>query len=80
MARPKNPETLAPLTGGVTPGTREAVESYRWQNRMTVSQVVRQAVEEWCAKRDLKIVEPTEDAPAEDKSEDAPKPEQRSRR
>lgn len=47
MARAKNAENLAPVTGGITPDLREAIEDYRWSARQTVSEVVREALESW---------------------------------
>lgn len=46
------------VTGVVSPGMREAIEEYRWQNRKTVSDVVRDAFDAWAAQNKIKVAEP----------------------
>lgn len=41
------------ITGTVTPALREAVEEYRWANRMSLSDVVTEALTEWSSARGL---------------------------
>lgn len=53
MARTPNSENLSPVTGGVSPEMREALEEYRWKNRKTISEVVREAIEFWAASNDV---------------------------
>lgn len=53
MARTPNSENLSPVTGGVSPEMREALEEYRWKNRKTISEVVREAIEFWAAANDV---------------------------
>lgn len=47
--KPKN----APIAGTVPFELREIVEDYRWEQRLTVSQVLREAVETWAEVKNL---------------------------
>ena len=47
------------VTGVISPGMREAIEDYRWKNRKTVSDVVRDAFDAWAAQNKIKVAEPT---------------------
>ena len=46
------------ITGTVTPALREAVEDYRWSHRMSLSDVVTEAIETWA--RDKGVTVPAE--------------------
>ena len=52
----------SPVTGTVPAPLREAIEDYRWKNRMTVSDVVREAFEVWVREQGIST---PDDAPAE---------------
>ena len=41
------------ISGGVSAVVSEAVESYRWANRMSRADVVKEALTEWCDAREL---------------------------
>lgn len=41
------------ISGAVSAVVSEAVESYRWANRMSRADVVKEALTEWCDARDL---------------------------
>ena len=41
------------ISGAVPAVVSEAVESYRWANRMSRADVVKEALGEWCEARDL---------------------------
>lgn len=43
----KNDDKLVTVAGLVSPTVREAVETYRWQHRLSVSDVVREAIAEF---------------------------------
>lgn len=43
------------ITGTISPELREAVENYRWDNRMSLSDVVTQALGEWADKRGVSV-------------------------
>ena len=50
MATTQKKETQQ-ITGTIPAWLREAVEDYRWENRLTVSEVVRDAFEVWAQTR-----------------------------
>lgn len=62
MAAKKNAIALVPVTGSVTPELRAAIEDVRWDRRQTVSDIVREALEEWAVNHDVKVAAP--EAPA----------------
>lgn len=72
MARQKNTENLVAINGQVTPGTRKALESRRYnpqtQEIATFGAVVREVVEAGLKALNVTVVEPsaTPDAPAVD--------------
>ena len=41
------------ISGAVPALVSEAVEGYRWQNRMSRADVVKEALTEWCTTREL---------------------------
>ena len=41
------------ISGAVPALVSEAVEGYRWQNRMSRADVVKEALTEWCVTREL---------------------------
>ena len=41
------------ISGAVPALVSEAVEAYRWQNRMSRADVVKEALTEWCTTREL---------------------------
>lgn len=57
MARQKNTENLSPVTGSVPAALREAIEEHRWSKRKTVSEVVREALEQWADREGLVYTE-----------------------
>lgn len=58
------------ITGTIRPELREAVEDYRWSHRMSVSDVVGQALEVWAEAKGVKVPEPAAE-PAQDDSKAA---------
>jgi len=73
MARAKITEKLETVAGAVTPGTKAALEDYRWAAHKTQSQVVREAVEFFVTAKKLKVVEPVPE-PVTDAEDTAPTP------
>jgi hypothetical protein len=76
MAATKTPtaytETIA---GNVTPGTKTAIEDYRWPARQTVSDVVREAVALFLSSKGITVTEPVTDGTQTDLTgTDAPEP------
>lgn len=43
------------ITGTVTPALREAVEDYRWSHRMSLSDVVTEAIETWARAKGVTV-------------------------
>jgi hypothetical protein len=41
------------FSGAVSAVVNEAVEGYRWQNRLSRADVVKEALTQWCESRDL---------------------------
>lgn len=58
MAAKKNTVALVPVTGSVTPELRAAIEDVRWDRRQTVSDIVREALEEWAVAHAVKVGAP----------------------
>jgi len=63
MARPKNTENLVAVTGSVPPELKEALEDYRWSQRKTLSEVIREAVETFIESKGLEVKTPATDEP-----------------
>ena len=55
------------ITGTVTPALREAVEDYRWSNRMSLSDVVTEAIETWASAKGVTVPTEQEDTAKGDK-------------
>ena len=68
MARKVNPNNTT-VSVKLTPGERAAIEDYRWQNRLEVSDVLRKAVTSFFVAEGVTVTEPGADAPAEGVSE-----------
>jgi len=47
------PVLMSSVAGSVPASLREAVEAYRWQHRMTVSDVLRAALTDWATAHNL---------------------------
>jgi len=62
MARPVNPKNTT-VSVKLSPGEREALENYRWDNRMEVSDVLRKAITSFFAAEGVKVTEPVAEAP-----------------
>ena len=65
MARPVNPKNTT-VSVKLSPGEREALENYRWDNRMEVSDVLRKAITSFFTAEVVKVTEPAAEAPAAD--------------
>jgi len=72
MARKVNPNNTT-VSVKLTPGQREALENYRWDNRLEVSDVLRLAVLGLFEVEGVKVVEPGADAPEKPADESATK-------
>lgn len=56
MARPVNPNKTT-VSVKLSPAEREALENYRWDNRMEVSDVLRAAITEFFTAKGVKVTE-----------------------
>ena len=65
MAKNDKVESV-PVTGSIPVGLRDAIEEYRWANRKTVSEVVREAIEAYARDKGIK---PAPTAPESDEAE-----------
>lgn len=79
MARTKNSENMSPVTGSVPAPLRAAIEDVRWEKRKTVSEIVREALEQWAQREGVTYTEDVQEdgtANGEDTAAEkvAPKP------
>lgn len=70
MARNKNEDKRVNVSGTVSPALDEFIESHRWANRKSKSEVVAAALGEWAAK--LGFVEPKTGEEAAESSDATP--------
>lgn len=70
------------VSGTVTPELHDFIESHRWANRMSKSDVVNEALAEWGTRHGHTVAAeaPEADAPEADAPEAAPEPKARARK